>query len=252
MHAMIAAEDGAKLDREGVTDPAERHRLRMTELNSSDNMTQIDYMARLLDVSRADWSMAVETGSLALYDGILSGRVVSGDHASDFYFKEDFLFEMLRDLAPHDPQVAALFAVKPYAIQRRSGARLDLPRAIAGCALFADRARAEALPWPSLPAATPTVAYRCVHCHEPGGDGPPIPFDSPTRLRALLTARPDLVNEITARTPTDAAGRMPLDQEPLSVTDRDDLLGYIHDLVTGTDGEVATPSHVGPGTSQRD
>jgi hypothetical protein len=72
------------------------------------------------------------------------------------------------------------------------------------------------------------VVYRCVRCHDPGGDGPTIPFDSPVRLHALLAAKPGLADEITARTPLDAVGRMPLDQTPLPPPDRAELLAYVH------------------------
>ena len=232
VQALLVAEDAAKLDRAHITDPDQRHRLRMTEMNSFDNLAEIEYMARVLDVSRADWSMAIETGAYALYDGILSGRVVARYRARDFYFKEDFLFEMLRARAATDPRAAALFAVVPYTLDQRTGARLDLPRAIAGCAQFAEDTNVDAIAWPAAPPAAPLVVYRCVRCHDPGGDGPPIPFDSPLKLRAVLGARDDLAGEIAARTPVNAVGRMPLDQPPLPAPERAELLAYIRAVAT--------------------
>ena len=211
----LSTEDAAKLDRARIDGPDQRDRLRMTEINSFDNFAEIEYMARILDVSRADWSMATEPGAFALYDGILSGRVVENNRARDFYFKEDFLFEMLR--------AEPVFATKPYSIYQRVGQRLDLPRAIAACQHYADRSKDVA--WPAEPPVAPLVVYRCVRCHDPGGDGPPIPFDSPTRLRAMLT--PQLADEIAARTLITAATRMPLDQPPLAKAERVELLSYI-------------------------
>ena len=237
VRATLAAENAAKLDRARITDPDERHRLRMVELNSSDNFAEIEYMARVLDVSRADWSMAIETGAFALYDGILSGRVVGRDGARDFYFKEDFLFEMLRGRVATDPHAAALFAIKPYAIDHRAGTRLDLPRAIAGCATFAAETNVAAVAWPPAPPAPPLVVYRCVRCHDPGGDGPPLPFDSPVRLHALLTAQPAIAAEVAARTLVSATDRMPRDQTPLVGADRGALLAYLQAIAAGQTAE---------------
>lgn len=221
----IAAEDAAKLDRAGIHDKDLRHKLRMTELASAANVTELDYLARVLDVSRADWSMALEPGALALYDGILSGRVIDGTLPRDFYIKEDFLYEMLQAAAIADPATAPVFGRKPYAIHGRVGQRLDLRRAIAGCRVFA--ARAAATPWPATPATPPYAAYRCVRCHEPGGDGPEIPFDRPAQLRATPALRASVAARLTA---PDATARMPLDEPALSAADQAALLDYLQRL----------------------
>lgn len=223
IQAQLDAENAAKLDRAGIDGPDQRDRLRMTEINSFDNFAQIEFVARVLDVSRADWSMAIEPGAFALYDGILSGHVIDHGQPRDFYFKEDFLFEMLR----RAPEAKALFAAVPYTIGQRVGQRLDIPRAIAGCEQLATERGVDQVPWPAPQPAAPLVVYRCVRCHDPGGDGPEIPFDSPARLHVLLGARPDLVTEIAARTTLDAPVRMPLDQTPLPRPQRAELLGYI-------------------------
>ncbi|HEY0250071.1 MAG TPA: hypothetical protein VGC41_01040 [Kofleriaceae bacterium] len=217
VQAALDAEDAAKLDRARITDPDERHRLRMTEINSFDNLTEIEYVARVLDVSRADWSMATEPGAYALYDGILSGRIVDGGRAKDFYFKEDFLLEMLRG--------TPAFATVPYTIDHRKGTRLDLHRAIASCGQFD-----AATTLPPVPPAAPMIVYRCVRCHEPEGIGPPIPFDSPTQMHALLERSPELADEVAARTTLGAEIRMPLDQPPLPKPERAELLGYIQSV----------------------
>ncbi len=227
----LVAENAAKLDRAGITGPDMREKLHMRELDTGANMTELDYVARLLDVSRADWSMAIEPGAFGLFDGILSGRAVEGDRTRDFYIKEDFLFEMMRDAAAKDAGVAALFATKPYAIHDRVGKRLDLLRAMTGCHVFAERALAAGVSWPALTPSPPPVAFRCVRCHEPGGDGPPIPFDLPARLRAVLAANPDLAGAVAARTSDgDATQRMPLAEPPLSGEERTALASYLQAL----------------------
>jgi cytochrome c553 len=210
VRAAVDAENAAKLDRAGVTDPALRGGLRMAELNSVANLADLDYLARVLDVSRADWSMALETGAWSLFDGILSGMVGK----RDFYFKEDVLLELL-----------PAAATNRYALYGRLGARLDLPPAIAGCGELL--ARSSAVPWPTLPASAPAVVYRCTRCHEPGGEGPPIPFDSPRRLRLLIAEQPDLPASIASHIADDGEHRMPLDAPALSDADRSELLAYI-------------------------
>ncbi len=210
VRAAVDAENASKLDRAGVTDPALRGGLHMAELNSVANLAELDYLARVLDVSRADWSMALETGAWSLFDGILSGMVGK----RDFYFKEDILLELL-----------PAAATNRYALYGRLGARLDLPRAIAGCGELA--ARSSAAPWPTRLASAPAVAYRCTRCHEPDGEGPPIPFDSPRRLRSLIEAQPDLPALIASHIADSTPRRMPLDAPALTDAERDELLGYI-------------------------
>ena len=206
----LGVENAAKLDRANVADPGLRAELSMAELNSVANLAELDYLARVLDVSRGDWSMALETGAWSLFDGILSGMVGK----RDFYFKEDVLLELLP--AP---------ATNRYTLYGRLGARLDLPRAIAGCGELT--ARTSAVPWPALPASAPSVVYRCTRCHEPGGEGPPIPFDSPRRLRSLIAEEPDLPASIASHVADDAQRRMPLDAAALTAAERSDLLAYV-------------------------
>ncbi len=232
-HVMSAlvAENAAKLDRAGITASNVREHLHMRELDTGMNVAELDYVARILDVSRADWSMAIEPGAFELFDGILSSRVIDGDRARDFYIKEDFLFELMRDAAAKDPHMAALFAIKPYAIHDRAGRRLDLFRAMTGCHVFAERAVAAGVTWPATIPSPPPVTFRCVRCHEPGGDGPPIPFDRPAQLRTMLAAKPELIGEVATRiSDGDTTTRMPLAEPPLSDEERTALAGYLHSV----------------------
>jgi cytochrome c553 len=219
--AAVAAENRQKLDRAHVTDPQARAELQMAELLHIENLAELDYVARVLDAGWSQWSLAGEAGSTGSFDGILSGVV--GDR--DFYFKEDLLLPLLRSLAATDPQVAPYFAAKPYVLQGRTGSRLDLPRAIAGCELLASRARE--IPWPDEPVPVPRAAFQCVRCHEPGAEGPPIPFDSPARMHALLAARPALLTSIAARTSSTTEKPMPPAGKRLSTSDREQLLAYL-------------------------
>jgi len=70
------------------------------------------------------------------------------------------------------------------------------------------------------------VAYRCVRGHESGGEGPPIPFDSPVQLHAVLAARPALAVGIASRLTAGDRSRMPLDEPLLTAGERDELLAY--------------------------
>jgi cytochrome c553 len=221
VRSTIVAEDRAKLDRAGVTDASERGELRMAELLHANNVAELDFTARVLDTSLADATMALEPGALSQFDGLLSGDV----EQRDFYFKEDLLYELLHALAATDAQLAPYVAPRDYELLGRHGSRLDLARALEACPLLAARARDVA--WPALPAPPPAVALRCVRCHEPDGEGPPIPFASPARLRALLAAQPLLAAAITTRTSPRAAHAMPLDGPPLTEAERAQLTAYV-------------------------
>lgn len=213
----LVAEDAAKLDRAGVVAAAQRADARMAELNSVDNVAELDYVARALDVGRTDWSLAPEPGARELYAGLLGGS--EGGH--DFYIKEGVLLELLRD--------AGVPAARAYVVAGRRGERLDFDAALAACSALAARARADHVSWPVAPPPPPAVASRCARCHEPGGEGPAIPFDRPQALADALAAHPQLAARIAARVAPalDAAHRMPRDQPPLDAAARGELGAYV-------------------------
>ena len=66
--------------------------------------TQIDYLTRVLELDRRDWSLAFEDHSLSFFDGILIG--ILGNES--FYFKEDFINEILGEIA-HRSLLQSLF-----------------------------------------------------------------------------------------------------------------------------------------------
>jgi hypothetical protein len=131
--AAIAAERGEVVGRLGA-DPGPVDAFKDS---FGDAVAQIDYLADALGVSREGWSMALDSRSLDFFDGILSGLA---DRRS-FYLKEDFLHEMLLDLAADDAALRPF--VRSYSAFGRVGfpfgRRLDLERARTACPLLRDR-----------------------------------------------------------------------------------------------------------------
>ena len=72
----------------------------MQELKFAKELEQIDWVAETSQVSREDWSMALEPNSLSFFDGILSG-IWNGQ---SYYIKEDLIFEMIRNLSEESPK----------------------------------------------------------------------------------------------------------------------------------------------------
>ena len=106
----------------------------MEELQLTRELTEIMKVARDADADPSDWSMALDPGSLAFFDGILSGI-----HAGkSYYLKEQLIYEILRDLAGREPafqqyfQVAHVFAGLGYSF----GTRIALGKALASCRLL--------------------------------------------------------------------------------------------------------------------
>ena len=131
----LQTENAARLKRLGIKagDP-KKSRNDMQELKFVRELAEIDWVARRAGVDRSDWSMAREPGSLAFFDGILSGI---HDNKS-FYLKEDLIFELLGNLANRDPAFRPYFrftnVFEDYGYP--FGHRLDLGQAILSCALL--------------------------------------------------------------------------------------------------------------------
>src|SRR6202034_1606555 len=89
------------------------------------------------EVDRSDWSMAREPGSLAFFDGILSGI----ERRKSYYLKEDLIFEILSHLSRGEPsfrryfEADCLFADLGYPF----GDRVDLAKAVGACGLLSER-----------------------------------------------------------------------------------------------------------------
>ena len=111
----------------------------MEELKFSRELAAIADVAARAEVDRSDWSMAREPGSLAFFDGILSGI----ERGKSYYLKEDLIFEILSHLSQREPafrryfEADWLFADLGYPF----GDRVDLGKAVGACALLSDRSR---------------------------------------------------------------------------------------------------------------
>ncbi len=80
-------------------DPTERIN-DMQELKFAVELEQMNWLAEASEVSRADWSMALEANSLSFFDGILSG-IWDG---KSYYLKEDLILEIMQNLAAQAPE----------------------------------------------------------------------------------------------------------------------------------------------------
>jgi hypothetical protein len=131
----LQSENTARLKRLGVLpgDPP-KSRDDMQELQFVRELTEIDWVAKSAGVDRSDWSMAMERGSLALFDGILSGI----SDGKSYYLKEDLIFEVLSHLREREPAFRPYFkwsnVFEDYGYP--FGHRLDLSAAAKSCALL--------------------------------------------------------------------------------------------------------------------
>jgi hypothetical protein len=128
-------ENAARLKRLGVLpgDP-KKSRDDMQELQFVRELAEIDWVAKRAGVDRSDWSMAMEPGSLAFFDGILSG-IYDG---KSYYLKEDLIFEFLSHLIDREPTFRKYFVwgnvFEDYGYP--FGHRLDLGAAAKSCSLL--------------------------------------------------------------------------------------------------------------------
>jgi hypothetical protein len=133
----LESENADRLKRLGLRpgDP-KKSRNDMQELKFVRELAEIDDMAKAAGVDRSDWSMAMEKGSLAFFDGILSGI----SDGKSYYLKEDLIFEMLMHLREHEPAFRRYFVwgnvFEDYGYP--FGHRLDLARAAKACPLLED------------------------------------------------------------------------------------------------------------------
>jgi hypothetical protein len=131
----LRRENATRLKRLGVLpgDPP-KSRDDMQELQFVRELAEIDWVAKRAGVDRSDWSMAMEPGSLAFFDGILSGIY---DRKS-YYLKEDLIFEILSHLRDREPAFRNYFkwgnVFEDYGYP--FGHRLDLAAAAKSCALL--------------------------------------------------------------------------------------------------------------------
>ncbi len=233
--------------------------LDMAELGFNDNATQVAYLADALGIGMDDWSLAFEKDSLSFFDGILSG--IHED--KDFYLKEDFMLEMLRDLAADDPDLRPYF--KTYRAYEVEGypfsERLDYGFALAACRVLPAKERALGADLPApRPERRPGVAkepsashllaklgisgvpfQRCTACHEGAAAlqiSRKIPFSSPGKLREALAQKAasgkPLFDDIVDRIGKDGEGQMPPHGARLAEEDTKGLRRYLEALLPST------------------
>ena len=132
----LRSENAARLKRLGVL-PADPKKSRndMQELKFIRELAEIDWVAKRAGVDRSDWSMAKEPGSLAFFDGILSG-IYDG---RSYYLKEDLIFELLSHLGEREPAFRRYFAWANVFDDYPFGHRLDLGLAGKSCPMLAGR-----------------------------------------------------------------------------------------------------------------
>lgn len=137
--AWVERENVARVKRLGAASDGRIHGLHdMQELDFVRELAAIDKAAALAGVGRSDWSMALEHGSLAFFDGILSGLYAG----KSYYLKEDLIYEILAHLAAREPvfrryfRSDAVFADLGYPF----GNRVDMGPALASCGLLANSA----------------------------------------------------------------------------------------------------------------
>ncbi len=133
--AQLQTENADRLKRLGeLPDDVHKDRNDMKELEMIQELSEIVAAAKLAGVDRSDWSMAREEGSLAFFDGVLSG--ISNNKS--YYLKEDLIFEMLSHLREREPSFTKYFRQEgvfdnygyPF------GHRVDLAFAAKSCALL--------------------------------------------------------------------------------------------------------------------
>jgi hypothetical protein len=131
----LKIENADRLKRLGILagDP-HKDRNDMQELKFVRELAEIDWVARQAGVDRSDWSMAKEDGSLAFFDGILSGI----SDGKSYYLKEDLIFEIMLHLRDREPAFRKYFAwsnvFEDYGYP--FGTRLDLGKAAKACSLL--------------------------------------------------------------------------------------------------------------------
>jgi hypothetical protein len=134
IHANLERENANRLKRLGLRPQDERPRREdMQELEFTREISEIDRVARQAGADRSDWSMALEPGSWAFFDGILSGMFKD----KSYYLKEDLIFEFLSHLNDREPVFHRYFVVSnAFGDDYPFGHRISLSDALKSCHLL--------------------------------------------------------------------------------------------------------------------
>jgi hypothetical protein len=133
--ARLRRENAARLVRLGMRPGDPRpDRDDMPELQLAPELAQIVQVAARAGADMTDWSMALEPGSLAFFDGILSGMY----GRRNYYLKEDLIYEMLAHLRAREPAFEKYFsAFNAYdGLGYPFGNRIDMTKALGSCRLL--------------------------------------------------------------------------------------------------------------------
>lgn len=233
-----------------------KNALDMMEMGMYRNVAQLEYLAQVLQLDTSDWSLAFENSSLSLFDGILSSIYKE----KDFYLKEDFILEILRDLSKTDAEIQPYFQTYQTfkEIGYPFGERLQLESAVQACGVLIRRQSENKTQLPEvakgnfglhteMPSAQEVLTtlgisnepyQRCVQCHEGFASlftGRKIPFTNPEELSKVLREKSRngnaLNEEILARVSLHEAGQMPPFGERLGAAEVLDLKRYL-DLIS--------------------
>ncbi len=220
--------------------------LDMMELNMYANLTEVLYVAQALEVESSDWTLAFEQDSLSYFDGILSS--VYGDR--DFYLKEDFIQEMLRDVALTDPEFKPFFkterAYKEFGYP--FGERLEIESALGACQLLNSRHEALGVVLPTFPEQgeihsvkpmpqVPPAFSQCSTCHEGFLSlfvGRKLPFSDAEQLSQVLKEKSrtgrNLSEEILRRINLKGEGQMPPFGDRLNLQEKNEISSYLESI----------------------
>jgi hypothetical protein len=132
---LLKRENAARLERLRLL-PSDPHKDRndMQELMFVRELAEVDAVAKMAGVDRSDWSMALEPGSLAFFDGVLSGV----SNGRSYYLKEDLILEMLSHLRQREPIFDRYFYAENMFedLGYPFGTRVDLAMAARSCRLL--------------------------------------------------------------------------------------------------------------------
>ena len=130
----LKRENAERLKRLGDPEDPEQSANYMPELLFVRELAEVDQVSARASADRSDWSMALEPGSLAFFDGILGGI----SRGKSYYLKEDLIFEILAHLRDREPAFRKYFAWKNIFAKDGYpfGNRLNLSKALQSCRLL--------------------------------------------------------------------------------------------------------------------
>jgi hypothetical protein len=218
-------------------------------LERSEQLATMDYISQLLEIGRADWSLAKEPNSNAFYDG--------NNFETKYLTSRNLLLPVLQDIADEDIKFRKRFEFLKRPVEANGYPfgmveNIDAKKNEEMCKYFKKNKRGRSLPAcfpevaPILPESTvervdpnPILrAYdaqynqavsRCVNCHESqNGIAPYLPFSNVEKMKALFAHRPTLTKELEIRLNggNEKFEKMPPDGESLKPAEKEIIFSY--------------------------